>query len=65
MAISSRQCPQGYTMVNGVCNKFGDVSSPCMGQCANLHPSNCGYSSFNDSCLKIKLAAQFESSSTK
>ena len=50
MAISSRQCPQGYQIINGVCNEFGDVSSPCMAQCANLHPSNCGYSSFNDSC---------------
>ena len=50
MALQNRECPQGYQMINGVCSEFGDVSSPCLAQCANMHPSQCGDGAFGGNC---------------
>ena len=41
MALQSRQCPQGYQMVNGVCQQGGQPGVGCYAACQQYHPSSC------------------------
>ena len=50
MTLQSRQCPQGYQLINGVCSEDNQPQVGCAAACSQLHPSHCGYSAFNDSC---------------